>query len=68
MYLVYVLEILKFRGLTAGRLQRARPGLSAEEIDATVTAQLETGEFDTVDNGSAPTEAEPAVRHDAGLA
>jgi UDP-GlcNAc:undecaprenyl-phosphate/decaprenyl-phosphate GlcNAc-1-phosphate transferase len=51
-YLVYVLEILKFRGLTAGRLQRSRPGLSSEEIDATVSAQLETGEFDTIENGA----------------
>jgi UDP-GlcNAc:undecaprenyl-phosphate/decaprenyl-phosphate GlcNAc-1-phosphate transferase len=51
-YLVYVLEILKFRGLTAGRLHRARPGLTHEEIDATVTERLETGEFDTINNGA----------------
>lgn len=47
-YLVYVLEILKFRRLDALRLRRARPGVTREEIDADVAQRLETGEFEAV--------------------
>ena len=47
-YLVYVLEILKFKRLDAARLRRARPTASEEEIDADVASRLETGEFDAV--------------------
>lgn len=47
-YLVYVLEILKFKRLDAARLRRVRPALSDEEIDADVMTRLETGEFEAV--------------------
>jgi UDP-GlcNAc:undecaprenyl-phosphate GlcNAc-1-phosphate transferase len=47
-YLVYVLEILKFRRLDALRIRRLRPEASAEEIERSVTAHLETGEYDVV--------------------
>ncbi len=47
-YLVYVLEILKFSRLDAIRLRRMRPGLSPAEIDVDVIEQLETGEFQVV--------------------
>jgi UDP-GlcNAc:undecaprenyl-phosphate/decaprenyl-phosphate GlcNAc-1-phosphate transferase len=47
-YLVYVLEILKFRRLHAVRVRRMRPDASAAEIERDVTEQLETGEFQTV--------------------
>ncbi|MEY2515210.1 MAG: UDP-GlcNAc:undecaprenyl-phosphate/decaprenyl-phosphate GlcNAc-phosphate transferase [bacterium] len=47
-YLVYVLEILKFKRLDAALLRRARPTASEEEIDADVAERLATGEFDTV--------------------
>jgi UDP-GlcNAc:undecaprenyl-phosphate GlcNAc-1-phosphate transferase len=47
-YLVYVLEILKFKRLDAARLRRVKPSASEQEIDADVTARLETGEFDAV--------------------
>jgi UDP-GlcNAc:undecaprenyl-phosphate/decaprenyl-phosphate GlcNAc-1-phosphate transferase len=47
-YLVYVLEILKFRRLDAIRLRRLRPDVSPAEIDLDVVKHLETGEFDTV--------------------
>lgn len=47
-YLVYVLEILKFKRLDATRLRRFKPGASEQEIDADVTQRLETGEFDAV--------------------
>jgi UDP-GlcNAc:undecaprenyl-phosphate/decaprenyl-phosphate GlcNAc-1-phosphate transferase len=47
-YLVYVLEILKFRRLDAIRLRRLRPEASPDEIERGVTADLETGEFQTV--------------------
>jgi UDP-GlcNAc:undecaprenyl-phosphate/decaprenyl-phosphate GlcNAc-1-phosphate transferase len=44
-YLVYVLEILKFRRLDAIRLQRLRPDASEAEIEADVAKDFETGEF-----------------------
>src|ERR1035441_5595674 len=44
-YLVYVLEILKFRRLDAIRLRHLRPEASPAEIDMHVTKHLETGEF-----------------------
>ena len=47
-YLVYVLEILKFKRLDAIRLRRMRPEASEAEIDADVAARLETGEFEAV--------------------
>ncbi len=47
-YLVYVLEILKFRRLDAIRLRRLRPDVSPAEIDLDVVAQLETGEFQSL--------------------
>jgi UDP-GlcNAc:undecaprenyl-phosphate GlcNAc-1-phosphate transferase len=47
-YLVYVLEILKFKRLDAARLRRAKPTASEEEIDADVAERLKTGEFDAV--------------------
>jgi UDP-GlcNAc:undecaprenyl-phosphate GlcNAc-1-phosphate transferase len=47
-YLVYVLEILKFRRLDAIRLRRLRPGASPTEIERDVVKDLETGEFQAV--------------------
>jgi UDP-GlcNAc:undecaprenyl-phosphate GlcNAc-1-phosphate transferase len=47
-YLVYVLEILKFKHLDALRLRRTRPSVTEDEIDADVAARMETGEFDAV--------------------
>jgi UDP-GlcNAc:undecaprenyl-phosphate GlcNAc-1-phosphate transferase len=47
-YLVYVLEILKFRRLDAMRLRRLRPHASPTEIERHVTRDFETGEFQTV--------------------
>jgi UDP-GlcNAc:undecaprenyl-phosphate GlcNAc-1-phosphate transferase len=57
-YVVYVLEILKFKRLDAVRLRRARPGATEAEIDADVEHRLETGEFDAVsrDGAATPTE------------
>jgi len=43
-YLVYVLEILKFRRF----VRRARPDATEAEIDEAVSDSLETGEFDAV--------------------
>jgi UDP-GlcNAc:undecaprenyl-phosphate/decaprenyl-phosphate GlcNAc-1-phosphate transferase len=48
-YLVYVLEILKFRALTARIMRRADPDTSEHEIDEKVRHDLETGEFDRVE-------------------
>jgi UDP-GlcNAc:undecaprenyl-phosphate/decaprenyl-phosphate GlcNAc-1-phosphate transferase len=47
-YLVYVLEILKFRRLAAVRLRLLRPDASATEIEQGVVHDLETGEIDAV--------------------
>jgi UDP-GlcNAc:undecaprenyl-phosphate GlcNAc-1-phosphate transferase len=47
-YLVYVLEILKFRRLSAMRMRLQRPDASATEIEQGVVRDLETGEIDAV--------------------
>jgi UDP-GlcNAc:undecaprenyl-phosphate GlcNAc-1-phosphate transferase len=47
-YLVYVLEIFKFRGLRARQLRGVAPGTSDDEIDEQVERDVETGEFDKV--------------------
>jgi len=47
-YLVYVLEILKFRRLDAMRLRRLRPDASAAEIERGVDRDLQTGEMNVV--------------------
>jgi UDP-GlcNAc:undecaprenyl-phosphate/decaprenyl-phosphate GlcNAc-1-phosphate transferase len=47
-YLVFVLEILKFRHLDAIRLRRVRPDATEQEIDEDVGQRLETGEFEAV--------------------
>jgi UDP-GlcNAc:undecaprenyl-phosphate GlcNAc-1-phosphate transferase len=50
-YLVYVLEILKLRRLSAVRLRRARPEASESDVDADVERQMETGEFEAIRRG-----------------
>jgi UDP-GlcNAc:undecaprenyl-phosphate GlcNAc-1-phosphate transferase len=50
-YLVYVLEILKFRRVAAMRLRLQRPDASASEIEQGVVRDLETGEIDPVTAG-----------------
>jgi UDP-GlcNAc:undecaprenyl-phosphate GlcNAc-1-phosphate transferase len=47
-YLVYVLEILKFRRLSEMRLRRLRPDASPAEIEAGVAKDFETGEFQAI--------------------
>jgi UDP-GlcNAc:undecaprenyl-phosphate/decaprenyl-phosphate GlcNAc-1-phosphate transferase len=47
-YLVYVLEILKFRRLNAIRLRRLRPDAADAEIDQDSERRMETGEFEAV--------------------
>jgi UDP-GlcNAc:undecaprenyl-phosphate/decaprenyl-phosphate GlcNAc-1-phosphate transferase len=47
-YLVYVLEILKFRRIDALRLRSLRPDATAAEIERDVLEDFETGEFHTV--------------------
>jgi UDP-GlcNAc:undecaprenyl-phosphate/decaprenyl-phosphate GlcNAc-1-phosphate transferase len=47
-YLVYVLEILKFRNRRATQIKQVDPDTSEHEIDAQVTRDLETGEFERV--------------------
>jgi UDP-GlcNAc:undecaprenyl-phosphate GlcNAc-1-phosphate transferase len=67
-YLVYVLEILKFRRLDAMRLRLLRPEASPSEIERGVAKDFETGEFKAVTEefqavGEAP-ERDRAVRAD----
>jgi UDP-GlcNAc:undecaprenyl-phosphate GlcNAc-1-phosphate transferase len=47
-YLVYVLEILKLRRLSAIRIRRVRPDAEQHEVDADVARQMETGEFEAI--------------------
>jgi UDP-GlcNAc:undecaprenyl-phosphate GlcNAc-1-phosphate transferase len=47
-YLIYVLEILKFRGQRATELRAVDPDTSEFEIDARVRQDIETGEFDAL--------------------
>jgi UDP-GlcNAc:undecaprenyl-phosphate GlcNAc-1-phosphate transferase len=47
-YLVYVLEILKFRGRRARELRTANPETSEHEIDVRVERDIQTGEFERV--------------------
>jgi UDP-GlcNAc:undecaprenyl-phosphate GlcNAc-1-phosphate transferase len=47
-YLVYVLEILKFKRMDTIRLRRLRPDVSDAEIDADVERAMETGEIDAI--------------------
>jgi UDP-GlcNAc:undecaprenyl-phosphate/decaprenyl-phosphate GlcNAc-1-phosphate transferase len=51
-YLVYVLEIFKFKGLRTIELRRTDPGATEHEIDDQVQRDLETGEFERVDGGA----------------
>jgi UDP-GlcNAc:undecaprenyl-phosphate GlcNAc-1-phosphate transferase len=45
LYLIYILEILKFRRLRAWQLSRADPETDEHQIDEQVERELETGEF-----------------------
>ena len=45
LYLVWVLEILKFRRVRDWQLRRADPDTSEHDIDEQVDRELETGEF-----------------------
>jgi UDP-GlcNAc:undecaprenyl-phosphate GlcNAc-1-phosphate transferase len=70
-YLVYVLEILKFRRLDTARLRRLRPHATAAEIEADVRSDLETGEWEQVaaegeDVPPPPGSADGAVRRARG--
>jgi UDP-GlcNAc:undecaprenyl-phosphate GlcNAc-1-phosphate transferase len=47
-YVVYVLEIFKFRRLRARDLRHAEPATSEHEIEVRVQREVETGEFETV--------------------
>jgi UDP-GlcNAc:undecaprenyl-phosphate GlcNAc-1-phosphate transferase len=51
-YLVYVLEILKLRRISAIRIRRLRPDISETEVDADVDRQMETGEFEAMERGT----------------
>jgi UDP-GlcNAc:undecaprenyl-phosphate GlcNAc-1-phosphate transferase len=47
-YLIYVLEIFKFKGLRTIEMRRADPATSEHEIDDQVIKDIETGEFEKV--------------------
>jgi UDP-GlcNAc:undecaprenyl-phosphate GlcNAc-1-phosphate transferase len=58
-YLIYVLEILKFKRLATLRQRRLAPDATDQEIEASVTESLETGEFGVIAAGE-PRAGEPA--------
>jgi UDP-GlcNAc:undecaprenyl-phosphate GlcNAc-1-phosphate transferase len=47
-YLIYLLEILKFKNRRTRELRSADPGTSEHEIDERVQREVETGEFERV--------------------
>jgi UDP-GlcNAc:undecaprenyl-phosphate GlcNAc-1-phosphate transferase len=47
-YLIYVLEILKFKTRRADELRQTDPDTSEHEIEEQVRQDIETGEFDRV--------------------
>ena len=47
-YLIYVLEIFKFKGLRTIEIRRTDPDTSEHEIDDQVARDIETGEFERV--------------------
>jgi UDP-GlcNAc:undecaprenyl-phosphate/decaprenyl-phosphate GlcNAc-1-phosphate transferase len=51
-YLVYLLEILKFRRLNAIRLRRLAPDSAEAEIEADTARRMEKGEFEAVRHGT----------------
>jgi UDP-GlcNAc:undecaprenyl-phosphate/decaprenyl-phosphate GlcNAc-1-phosphate transferase len=67
-YLVYVLEIFKFRRLDAIRLRRLRPNASAAEIERHVTRDFETGEFQTISTPQRSDVSGPGAAVDRGRA
>jgi UDP-GlcNAc:undecaprenyl-phosphate/decaprenyl-phosphate GlcNAc-1-phosphate transferase len=48
-YLVYVLEIFKFKSLRTIQLRRVDPDTSEHDIVASVEREIETGEFEVID-------------------
>jgi UDP-GlcNAc:undecaprenyl-phosphate/decaprenyl-phosphate GlcNAc-1-phosphate transferase len=52
-YLVYVLEIVKFRRLRSFQLRRVDPDTSEHQIEVEVQRELETGEFEAVEDAGA---------------
>ncbi len=62
-YLVYVLEIFKFKRLRGIQMRRVDPDTSEHDIVASVERELETGEFEALDDpgtgGSEPDGADP---------
>jgi UDP-GlcNAc:undecaprenyl-phosphate/decaprenyl-phosphate GlcNAc-1-phosphate transferase len=50
-YLIYVLEILKFKSWRARELRTSDPDTSQDEIDERVQREVETGEFEQVGTG-----------------
>ena len=47
-YLVYVLEILKFKGLRVMQIRRLEPDTDEHELEEAAERDIETGEFETV--------------------
>ena len=63
-YLVYVLEILKFRRLRSLALRKDDPATSEHEIDDEVRRELETGEYEAIrpEDGHTPRAPTPQPR------
>lgn len=57
-YLIYVLEIFKFKGRRTIELRRNQPATTEAEIEARVSEDIDTGEFDSVPQSSETDEFE----------
>ena len=57
-YLIYVLEIFKFKGLRTLELRRNQPATTDAEIEQRVSEDIDTGEFDKVPESSETDEFE----------
>jgi UDP-GlcNAc:undecaprenyl-phosphate GlcNAc-1-phosphate transferase len=57
-YLVYVLEIFKFKNLRTIQLRKVDPNTSEQDIDASVARDIETGEFEALGEPDEPDEPE----------
>jgi UDP-GlcNAc:undecaprenyl-phosphate GlcNAc-1-phosphate transferase len=57
-YLVYVLEIFKFKSLRTIQLRRVDPDTSEHDIVASVERDIETGEFEAIDEPESDDESE----------
>jgi UDP-GlcNAc:undecaprenyl-phosphate/decaprenyl-phosphate GlcNAc-1-phosphate transferase len=65
-YLVYVLEIFKFKSLRTIQLRKVDPDTSEHDIVASVERDIETGEFEALDEQDEPDEPDEPESDEPG--